>query len=234
MISNIERKTWADYLKGEEYETESPLLERSRHSQNSTDQCTVWTFEISCPDFEEFVFIFATRKGRIVKRVWFDIHAGKAMPGTRKDLKELRDGVEEVENLWNEQQEECLAEVTMDAHHSEGHTSEITIRIANEDWGREPIELEQPDSHSEKGDDEDEREHLTLARAKEIEIVEFEEEDTASDHIWLPRLETIDSCRGSREGQRSRERETETESRLMLTCIDVDRIGTEDSEQAHV
>lgn len=47
------------------------------------------------------------------------------MTGTRNDVEELRQRVEEVEYLWDEEEKHCLTEVPKDPHHSKRHTSKI-------------------------------------------------------------------------------------------------------------
>jgi hypothetical protein len=63
--------------------------------------------------------------------VGLDVHPREAMTRTGHDLKELRDGVQEVEDLWNEQQEQSLTEVSMDSNNRKGHSSEVTKGISN-------------------------------------------------------------------------------------------------------
>ena len=53
-------------------------------------------------------------------------------------LSELREGVEEVEDLRNEKQQQGLAEMAQNPHHRKRHSSEVTVRVANESLGRIP------------------------------------------------------------------------------------------------
>jgi hypothetical protein len=125
--------------------------------------------------------------------VGLDIHPREAMAGTGNDFEELGDGVKEIENLGNEQQEKSFAEVPVDSDHRKGHPREITKGIPDKHRGRVPIEFQEAKSHSEERDNQDEREDLALPIAEEIEIIEFEEEDAAADDIRLPRLKAIDA-----------------------------------------
>lgn len=61
------------------------------------------------------------------------------MTWARDEAKELWGGVDEVEHLWDEEQEQGLAEVTQDAHHSKSHASEIAESITHEHRGWVPV-----------------------------------------------------------------------------------------------
>ena len=60
------------------------------------------------------------------------------MPGARDDPEELRDGVEEVEYLGKEEQQESLAEVTKDADHSKRHASKVAVCVTYKHCRRIP------------------------------------------------------------------------------------------------
>ena len=53
------------------------------------------------------------------------------MPGARNESEELRDGVEKVEDLWYEEEEHGLAEVSEDGNDREGHSREVTESVAD-------------------------------------------------------------------------------------------------------
>ena len=60
------------------------------------------------------------------------------MPWAGNQLEQLGGGVEEVEHLWNEEEEECLAEEAEDARHSQCHTSEVAERVTDKHLGGVP------------------------------------------------------------------------------------------------
>ena len=53
------------------------------------------------------------------------------MPGAGHKTEELRYGVEKVEYLRHEEEQERLAEVPQDANHSKRHTSKVAKRVAH-------------------------------------------------------------------------------------------------------
>lgn len=58
------------------------------------------------------------------------------MPGTGNEPEQLRNGVEEVEHLWDEEQQYGFAEVTEDADDRERHAGQVVERIAHKHLGR--------------------------------------------------------------------------------------------------
>lgn len=62
------------------------------------------------------------------------------MAWTRNDFEELRDGIEEIKNLRDEQQEKCFTEVPVDSYDRKGHPCKITKCIPDKHRGRVPIE----------------------------------------------------------------------------------------------
>ena len=53
------------------------------------------------------------------------------MSRTRNHSKQLWHGVQEVEYLRNEEQQQGLAEVTKDSYHSKRHARKIAVRVTN-------------------------------------------------------------------------------------------------------
>lgn len=47
-------------------------------------------------------------------------------------MKELRDAVEEVEGLWNEEKEEGFGKMPENPADREDHAREVTVRVADE------------------------------------------------------------------------------------------------------
>lgn len=58
--------------------------------------------------------------------------------GTRNDVEELRQRVEEVEHLRDEKKQHCFAEVPQDPHHGEGHASKVAEGVPNKHSRRVP------------------------------------------------------------------------------------------------
>jgi len=65
--------------------------------------------------------------------VCFPSLLGQTVPGARNDAEELRDGVEEVENLRDEEEQESLAEVPEDAYHCKRHACKVAVGVAHKD-----------------------------------------------------------------------------------------------------
>ena len=51
------------------------------------------------------------------------------MSGAGNETKELWNGVQEVENLGNEEEEHCLAEVREDSDHRECHSGKVAESV---------------------------------------------------------------------------------------------------------
>lgn len=62
----------------------------------------------------------------------------EAVSWTRDDAKELRDRVEEVDDLWDEEEKEGLAKVTKDPYHSKCHASKVAKGVAHKYTRRIP------------------------------------------------------------------------------------------------
>jgi len=53
-------------------------------------------------------------------------------------VEELRNGEDEVEDLWNEEEKHSLAEVAKDGDDSERHSSKVAICVTNKNCCRIP------------------------------------------------------------------------------------------------
>lgn len=53
------------------------------------------------------------------------------MSGAGDDMKQLRQGVDKVNYLRNEEQQHCFAEVSQDANYSKGHASKVTECVSH-------------------------------------------------------------------------------------------------------
>lgn len=67
------------------------------------------------------------------------VEVGQSVPRARHQLEELRDAVEEVEDLRNQEEHERLGEVAEDANGGEHHPREVAVRVAHEDARRVPV-----------------------------------------------------------------------------------------------
>lgn len=76
--------------------------------------------------------ICGTLTGRLGTLPW------QPVTGTRNDVEELRQWVEEVEHLWDEKKQHCFAEVPQDPHHSKGHAGKVAEGVPNKHLRRVP------------------------------------------------------------------------------------------------
>ena len=53
------------------------------------------------------------------------------MSWARYEPEQLRYGIQEVKNLWNEKEQHGLAEMTKDSNHGKCHAREITKGVTN-------------------------------------------------------------------------------------------------------
>ena len=60
-----------------------------------------------------------------------ELSLGEAVSGAWDEAKQLWDGIEKVEYLWDEKEQHCLAEVGQNPHHGERHSGEIAERITD-------------------------------------------------------------------------------------------------------
>lgn len=65
------------------------------------------------------------------------------MPGARNDVKELRNRVDEVEDLRHEEQQQGLAEVTENSNDCKHHASEVAVSVPNENLRWIPVVIPQ-------------------------------------------------------------------------------------------
>lgn len=106
----------------------------------------------------------------------------EAVARAGNEAEDLRAGVEEVEELRDEEQAERLGEVAEDADDGEDHAGEVAVGVADEDLCRVPVVVEQRAGDADPGEEEVKREEMGVGgrvgvRRKEVEaIVEGDEE----------------------------------------------------------
>ena len=60
------------------------------------------------------------------------------MPGTRDNLEDLRDRIQEVEDLWSEEEQKSLAKVSHNADDCERHPGKVRKSVPDEHPRRVP------------------------------------------------------------------------------------------------
>ena len=75
------------------------------------------------------------------------------MPWAVDDAQKLRHGKGEVNELGNEEQHQCLGEVTKDSDHGKSHTSTIAESITDEHFRWELITLQESKGTQQEWDD---------------------------------------------------------------------------------
>ena len=129
------------------------------------------------------------------------------------EAKQLRGGVDKVENLREQQQDQGLAEVAQDADDDKHHARKVAVRVADEDPRRVPVVVEQGEGDPQKRQEEGQGEEVRVGGrvgvgGEQVEgVVEGEE---GRDDDGLRDLDAVDA------------RE------------DVDAVGGEDGDAGHV
>lgn len=59
------------------------------------------------------------------------VSPGESVPWARHYVKELRQRVDKVDDLWDEKEQHSLAEMAQDAYHGKRHPGKITKCISN-------------------------------------------------------------------------------------------------------
>lgn len=60
------------------------------------------------------------------------------MSGTWHKVEQLRHGIEEVQDLWQEEEQQCFTKVAKDSNHCKCHPGEIVEGVADEYSGWVP------------------------------------------------------------------------------------------------
>ena len=102
------------------------------------------------------------------------VEAREAMAGTGDEAEDLGHGIEEVEDLGDEEEAEGLGEVAEDADDSKHHTGEVTVCITDKDAGREPVVAEEGGGNADPGKEEVEREEVGVGGRVRVGCEEVE------------------------------------------------------------
>ena len=76
---------------------------------------------------------------------------GESVSGTGDDVKKLRQWVNKVNHLRNEEQQHCFAEMSQDADYSKRHPSKVAESVAHEHRWRIPVTKQVAHWQNEKG-----------------------------------------------------------------------------------
>jgi len=84
------------------------------------------------------------------------------MSRTVDDPEQLRGGVEEVEDLGDEQQQEGLGEMPQDSDDGEDHAREVAVGVAHEDLRGVPVVCPEGEGDADEGEEEEEGEEMRV------------------------------------------------------------------------
>lgn len=87
---------------------------------------------------------------------------GETVARAGDQVEELRDAVEEVEGLGDEEEEERLGEVAEDAADGEDHAREVAVGVADEDAGGVPVVEEEGERDADEGEEHVEGEEVRV------------------------------------------------------------------------
>lgn len=145
------------------------------------------------------------------------IEGREAMAGTGHEFDELGQGVDEVEGLGQEQQQQGLAKVAEDGDGGEEHAGKVAVGVADKDLGWVAVVGPEGDADAEKRQEEVEGEEVRVGRRGEeaagevgVEIDGIVEEEQQRNDDGLRHLESVEA------GQ------------------DVDAVGRKDAQRKHV
>lgn len=145
--------------------------------------------------FEFRLFEFGqTHRDRIGFRVVF----WETMTWTRDEVEELRDGVDEVDCLWNEEKHEGLAEMSQNRDDGECHSGPIAERVTDEDTRRVLIKIKK---HSGTGGEREQKvqrddvmpESGRVIRAEAVDLHKIEQANRGGNDERLAAFESVDS-----------------------------------------
>lgn len=144
-IPDPERQPAAQHLERQEDQGQTPLVHGAEHVQSEVDQGQVVDLHVALSVLVEGAGLNQPESGQdlecqpsqrlhlrlleegvaVAHGVGVRVELGQTMAGTGNEVEQLREGVEKVEDLGDEEEEEGLGEVPEDGHHGEGHPTEV-------------------------------------------------------------------------------------------------------------
>lgn len=106
-------------------------------------------------------------------------------------MEELRQRVDKVYDLRDEEEQHGFAEMAEDPNHSECHPSKVTERVPYEHRRWVPVVVEESQRGEKERDHEVQRENMVISVVS-IELQYIEDDDGAGDEEGLPGLDAID------------------------------------------
>lgn len=139
--------------------------------------------------------------------------ARQAVARAGDEVKELGRGVDEVEDLRQQEEHEGFAEVALDADDDEDHAREVAVRVADEYVRWVLVVGEEGEADAEEGEQEEQAEEVAVdggvgVGCDEVQAVVGDEEQ--GDDDGLHDFDAVNACK------------------------DVDGVGAEDGEGGHV
>lgn len=112
------------------------------------------------------------------------------------DVEELGSRVDKVEDLGQEQEDERLAEMTLDADHDEDHAGKVAVGVSDKDVGGVFVVGKEGQAHTQQGQEEEETEQVTVngrvrVRRDKVQTVVCNEEQ--GDDDGLHHLDAVDA-----------------------------------------
>jgi hypothetical protein len=102
---------------------------------------------------EHTVLIRTTRESGSTHQASDCVDTWQSVSGARQELKQLRNRVQKVQDLWYEEHQQRLAEVRMDTNNSEGHAREVAVSVSHEYLRGEPVVAQQTQRGADEGQD---------------------------------------------------------------------------------
>ena len=182
-ITDVEHYYTIEYLHQQQAVAQMLLRHGTAHAQHQTYDGAVGAGLVVRPHLEQPVLVALAGEGGVAHQPSGRVECRQSVSRTGKHLEQLRDGVDEVHNLRQQQYQQRLGEVSVYADHSKGHSGEVAEGVAHKHLGGEPVVAEQSQGHAYKGQDHNDREQLVEGGFARVEVVQLEEQYAARDHI---------------------------------------------------
>ncbi|KAI9650938.1 hypothetical protein NHQ30_000973 [Ciborinia camelliae] len=158
---------------------------------------------------EQVAFVEEVEEGRLERVRWvrpgghggfeeigLRVVVGQTVARTGDQVEELRDAVQEVEGLGDQQQEEGFGEVPEDPADGEDHAGEITVRVADKDAGRVPVVREQREGYPDEGEEHVQGEEMRHKEERNDEGLRYFDAVYAGENVDAVGAEDGDSRHG--------------------------------------